>query len=278
MQNLVYFLLRYGHILLFIGLELTALSMVVRYNDTQQNTFHTASTDVTAWVNDRFSSITGYFGLAKVSRELARENAELRKKLPNFQVSTNTSTREVDDSTHNQKYDLIEAKVISNSIASLDNYITLNKGSDEGITKGMGVMTENGIVGIVTSSSRHYAQVISLLNRSFRASVKVKDSNFFGYLEWTGGNPLVARMRDVPKHATISEGDVVVSSGYSALFPEDIIVGKISQVDITSGSNFYDIDVELTEDLSSLQYVYVIKNLHRSEELHLKPGNESDGQ
>ena len=274
MQNLVYFLLRYGHILLFIGLELTALSMVVRYNDTQQNTFHTASNDMTGWINEKFSSITGYFGLARVSRELAHENAELRKQLPNFQLSTSTLSQEVDDSLNEQKYQLIEAKVISNSIASLDNFITLNKGTNDGIAKGMGVMTENGIVGIVTSVTSRYAQVISLLNRSFRASVKVKDSNFFGYLEWTGGNPLVARMRDVPKHATIAEGDIVASSGYSALFPEDIIVGRIRQLDITDGSNFYDIDIDLTEDLSSLHYVYVIRNLHKAEELHAKVEQE----
>lgn len=270
MQNLLYLLFRYGYILLFIALQIICLNLLVRFNPHQQELFIKSSNSISGWFYQQRTSITQFFSLADVARELAAENARLRRTFPEFHGPGALEHQVQKDSTIHQQYDLIPAKVINNSVSGLDNFFTLEVGTREGIEKGMGVICDQGVVGIITDANKYYARGISILNRDCRISAAVKRNHFFGTLYWEGGDPTLARMGDVPKHAKLTVGDTIITSGFSAIFPEDIVLGVIESFSLLDGSNFYDIEVRLTMDLSNIFYVYVIRNLLRKEQLELQ--------
>jgi len=272
MQNILFFLYRYGHVLLFLLLQVFCINLVVRYNAHQKEIFLKSSGSLSGWILEKYDDVVQFFDLSEVAKNLAEENANLRTQAMTFQeiygpASTHT------DSNATQQYTLISARVINNSIANLDNYFTLNVGSEDGIEKGLGVIQTDGVMGVITDVSKHYSRGISLLHRDSKISVSIQRNHFFGTLSWSGGNPKKAKLSDIPKHADLVEGDVLVTSGFSALFPQGITVGKITGFNLKQGSNFYDIDVALSNDLSQAHYVYVIENLHGREQLELEEQN-----
>jgi rod shape-determining protein MreC len=270
MQNLLYLLFRYGYILLFIALQIICLNLLIRFNPYQQEIFIKSSNSISGWFYQQQSAISQFFSLTDVARELAAENARLRRAFPHFQGPGSTGDLILKVSTADQQFELIPAKVINNSVIGLDNFFTLQAGTEDGLAKGMGVISDLGVVGIITDVNRQYARGISILNRDCRISAAVKRNHFFGTLYWEGGDPTAAKLGDVPKHAALAVGDTIVTSGYSAIFPEDINLGFIESFSLLDGSNFYDIDVRLSLDLSNIYYVYVIRNLLRSEQLELQ--------
>ncbi|MBX2817475.1 MAG: rod shape-determining protein MreC [Saprospiraceae bacterium] len=274
MQNLIYFLLQYGYLLLFILLQVVSISMMVSFNEHQKNVFLSSTHQLTSWMDDGIDRIEGYFNLAQVSKDLARENAALRQQIYAANDAELSHVETKVDSNATDTYQLIPAKVVSNVVTGLDNFISINKGYRNGIREGMGIISENGIVGVITDVSGGYAKAISVLNRSFRASAKFKEKNFFGYLEWLGGDPQRAALTDIPKHAQVDVGDIIVSSGYSTIFPSDIELGRVESVTLDDGSNFYRISVLLNEDMASIEYVYIVDNLKKSEQFDVtKPTN-----
>jgi len=250
-------------------LQIFCINLVVRFNPKQSDIFIKSSGAVSGWLLERYDSVVQFFNLSDVAENLASENARLRTQAMTFQeiygpASTHT------DSNATQQYTMVAARVINNSIANLDNYFTLNVGARDGIQKGLGVIQTDGVMGIITDVSNRYARGISLLNRDTKISVSIQRNHFFGTLSWPGGNPKRAKLSDIPKHADLVIGDLVVTSGFSALFPQGITVGKIINFELKEGSNFYDIDVELSNDLSQAHYVYVIKNLYAEEQLEIE--------
>lgn len=269
MQNILFFLYRYGYVLLFLLLQIFCINLVVRFNPHQSTIFIKSSGSVSGWVLEKYDSVVQFFNLSEVAAKLADENARLRTQAMTFQeiygpASTHT------DSNLTQQYTMIAAKVINNSIAGLDNYFTLNVGARDGIEEGLGVIQTDGIMGVIIDVSQRYSRGISLLHRDSKISVSIQRNHFFGTLSWSGGDPKKAKLSDIPKHADLVVGDLIVTSGFSALFPQGITVGKITNFELRQGSNFYDIDVELSNDLSHAHYVYVIKNLYAREQLDLE--------
>lgn len=272
MQNILFFLYRYGYVLLFLLLQLFCFSLIVRFNPHQKSIFIRSSGMVTGWILERYDSVIRFINLSGVANQLAEENAALRTQTLTYQEIYGPASTHI-DSNRTQQYTLIAARVINNSIANLDNYFTLNVGRRDGIEKGMGVIQTNGVMGIITDVSNRYARGISLLHRDTRISVTIQRNHFFGTLSWMGGDPKKARLSDIPKHADLVEGDVLVTSGFSSLFPQGIQVGKIVSFNLKEGSNFYDIEVELSNDLSHAHYVYVVRNLFAKEQLDLEAQN-----
>jgi rod shape-determining protein MreC len=273
MQNVLYFLFRYGYVLVFIFLEVFCFNLVVRYNPHQNSLFLKSSNYLSGWMLDKYESLSQYIGLTKVASSLAEENARLRTQLPNFKHISSNRVDTAVDSTTRQQYELIAAKVIGNNITGLDNYVTINEGLDKGIRKGMGIIQDNGVVGIVTDVNQKFARAVSMLNRDCKISVAVAKNNFFGTLYWPGGDPRFAKLGDIPKHATLNVGDQLITSGYSAIFPRGVVVGHITDFSVNGGSNFYDINVRLSNDLSRVNYVFVIRNLFSLEQLELQEEN-----
>ncbi len=276
MQNLLYFLFRYGYVLIFIILELLSLNLVVRYNPHQHDIFIKSSNNVSGWLLKQYQGVTQYFSLAKVAAELAEENAELLSKTRDFQRfnSVGSLRDTVQDTVRNQQYVLLPAKVVANTITGLDNYITIDRGTEAGVEEGMGLILKEGIVGVITDVNRKFARAISILHRDCRISASVARNQFFGTLNWQGNDPRFAKLIDIPKHADLKTGDQIVTSGYSAIFPQGISLGKITHFSLEDGSNFYDVDVQLAMDLSKLDYVYIVKNLLKEEQLQLEKAEQ----
>ncbi|MDH3244899.1 MAG: rod shape-determining protein MreC [Saprospiraceae bacterium] len=265
MQNLLYFLYRFGYVLLFILLQVISINLVVRYNTDQNAIFISSSNAVSGWFYQKYDAIVQYFQLSTLADKMSQENAALKEQLEVFQRKKIFGSTIIQDTIYEQQYQLIPCKVINNSVVSLDNFITLDKGRNDGIEQGMGVIQENGIVGIVTNANLKYSRVISILNRACRISASVKRTGHFGSLRWPGGSPTRVILEDIPKHAELAIGDEIVTSGYSSIFPENLLIGHIQDFQRPEGGNFYEIEVKLLNDISKVKFAYAVKDLFKME-------------
>ena len=157
------------------------------------------------------------------------------------------------------------ATIINNSTNSINNYITLDKGSNEGIKEGMGVFGTDGIVGIVYTTSQNFSIVVPLLNSKSNVSCRVKGTNNFSPLQWKGGDTRHSYMVDLPRHSTVETGDTVVTSGFSSIFPGDMPVGKIVKIEDTADGMFYRAKIELFTDFSTISRVFLVGNEDKQE-------------
>jgi len=219
--------------------------------------------NVHAFVN----SITEYLDLRNANDALIRENAHLRSLMPNAFYSDSVSHIAVRDTLRHQQYSYITAKVINNSINKRNNYLTLNKGSLNGIRSEMGLLSSNGIVGIVKDVSPHYATAMSILHKDAKISAKLSKTNHIGSIVWDGPpDAATASLLDIPKNAPVHVGDTIVTSPYSSIFPEGIMIGTVQSVDLKTGNSFYAIKVNLSTNFYTLNYVYVVENLLKDEQ------------
>lgn len=251
---------------LFVLLEGFALTMVFNYNSFQKATYLNSASRLTGTVYNMFHSVTGYFGLAKINRELAGENARLRSLLENqpgyfLSPDSTSSTQLQNDSV----FRFITAEVINNSVNRPLNYLTLNKGRKQGIKPDMGIISNRGIVGVVGQVSESYAMGLSVLNQRWSVSAKVKKNGYYGSLMWNGTDYRYATLAEIPLHVDVAIGDTVVTSGYSSIFPEGILVGTISDFTRPDGENYYAIKVKLFVDFKSISHVEVVENTDRQE-------------
>ena len=251
---------------LFILLETLALAMVFNYNSFQKATYLNSANRVTGKVYAIYQSVTGYFGLTKINRELAQENARLRMLLenqPEFVANTDSIFLTLPES--DSVYHFIPAQIISNSVNRPFNYITLNKGSRHGIKPDMGIISASGIVGVVGQVSESYAMGLSVLNQRWSISTKLKKNGYYGSLIWQGTDYRTAILSEIPLHVDIAIGDTVETSGYSSIFPEGILVGTINDFSEPDGENYYSIQVKLSVDFKNLSHVEVIENRAKQE-------------
>ena len=216
-----------------------------------------------------------YFYLRKINQELANENNLLLNQLDYYKQLVANNPAESADAQPGRKYTYIPARVINNSINKQYNYISINKGSHHGVQPEMAVISSNGVVGVVLAVSGNFSTIISLLNRDFRISAKIKKNNYYGSLSWKGTDHYTAELSEIPYHVDVQVGDTIVTSGYSAIFPEGILLGVISSYNIEE-SNFYQIEVELSVDYKNLVNVNVIRNLLRDEQTDLEKTETND--
>jgi rod shape-determining protein MreC len=264
-------LLKNHAFVLFVLLETLALVMVFNYNSFQKAKYLNSSSRLTGNVYNMFHSVTGYFGLAGVNEELAGENARLRTLLENHGGKiAGVDTMFVFAGETNTVFRFVPAMVISNSVNRPSNYITLNKGSKDGIKPDQGIISPKGIVGVVAQVSESYSMGLSLLNRRWSVSAKLQKSGYYGSLIWQENDYRYAGLTEIPLHVEIAKGDTVVTSGYSSIFPEGILVGTISNFSRPDGDNYYSIEVELAVDFKSLSYVEIIENQDKQEINELK--------
>jgi rod shape-determining protein MreC len=170
------------------------------------------------------------------------------------------------DTTLQSEYEFIPAKVVRNSTHRSNNYLTINKGSADGIRPGMGVISPKGIVGKVEMCSEHFATISSLLHSRTWVSAAIKNTNNIGSVKWEGNSPLYAKLMHMPSHYKIQVGDTVLTSGHNAVFPPDLPIGVIHKLEVKPNETFHDVDLRLSTDFNTLTYVYVIKYLRKSEQ------------
>lgn len=279
MRKLLQFLVRYNYWFLFILLEVASFILIFRFNNYQHSVYLTSANAVSGKLHTMSSTLTTFFHLKDINEDLLDRNMELEKRLAVFEASlaSEKSLLKEDRLLRNSilnKYKLYPAHVVQNSLNRADNFITIDKGSLDGIKPEMGVVNGKGVVGIVYKTSPHYSWVMSLLNSKSNISCKISRSNYFGNLVWEYGSSNYAYLRDLPRHATFSLGDSIVTSGFSSIFPEGVLLGTIDDMsDIDDGLSFY-LKIKLAVDFGSLDGVRVIENSDLKERRELENSTE----
>ncbi|NOR75682.1 MAG: rod shape-determining protein MreC [Draconibacterium sp.] len=266
MRGLFKYLIKNYAFLLFIFLEVISLYFVFSYNKYQKVQYLNSSNRMTASVYNTFNFVIEYFELAKVNLSLAEENARLKSSaLLIDTLTSNSDSVPANFVQSNSNYRYISAHVINNSVNKSLNYITLNKGRKDGVKPDMGIVSPQGIVGVVVAASENFAMGFSVLNRRWGASAKLKKSGYFGPIEWSGGDYKMAKLMEIPFHVELAVGDTIVTSSYSAVFPEGIMVGTIHSFEQPDGESFYQIEIKLATDFKSISYIEVVDNLDKAE-------------
>ena len=271
MKHLLEFLWRFRHWLLFIVLEALSLALLLHFNSYQRSVWLSSAGRVAGIVYEWADGVTSYFRLKGVNEDLSRRNAWLEERVSVLE----RHLREAGDTSAAAlqlppPYQTIRARVIKNSLNLVDNYITLDQGAAAGIRPDMGVAGTQGVVGIVYKVSSHYALVLSVLNSRSNISCMIQGSGYFGYLRWEGGDPRYAWLEDLPRHAEFELGDTVVTSGYSAIFPQGVMVGTVDDtVDADDGLS-YRLKIRLATDFGRVDAVRVLARTGREEQKRLE--------
>lgn len=271
MRQLFAFILKYHFFFLFVLLEFFAFSLVVR-NNYQRATFLNSTGKITGTVFNITNNVTEYFTLRKANNELVEENALLRNSLPGSFMYTDSLVHFDKDSL----YKFIGAKVISNTIGQQKNYLMINKGSNHGIEKDMGVITSNGIVGTVVDVSQNFSRVMSILHLSNKVNARIKKNRHLGNIEWDGKYYRQGLLTDIPTHVRIIKGDTIITSGNSYIFPEGILIGTAEEYYSKSNEKFNKALINFSVDYNNLYFVYVITNILKDEMEELEENEETD--
>jgi len=271
MKSLFNFIQKYSFVLLFIILEGIAFTILIRGNYFQHSVMSRTGREITGKVLDQINGTREYFVLRELNQELTEENARLRNQIRAAKDSTLTASDSL--VPVEQAYTFHSADVVRNTVNKQYNFITIDAGRNQGVEKDMGVIAEKGVVGIVVESSPNFSIVIPLINRDFRLSARIKGSDYVGIMQWDGRTAEYATLKEIPYHVTLHVGDSVVTSGFSAIFPPDLLIGTIESYSLEEG-NFYSIDVRLAVKFQSLFHVNVIRNNRQEEQLQLEAQNE----
>ncbi|MCL6523240.1 MAG: rod shape-determining protein MreC [Thermoflavifilum sp.] len=270
MRNLILFIRRYFNLLLFITIELVCLNQVFTQNPFQQTVFLQFSEEWMGNLYQRYHRIMSYFHLKEVNDSLLAENARLRNALRNNFTRPDTSQIVVRDTAQHRQYLYLPAEVVNNSIIHASNYFTIHRGRLEGVEPHMGVISPNGVAGVVVQVSNHYALVMSLLHKESRISVRLKRTGDIGYVYWDGHNSYTAILADIPRSVNLYRNDTVVTSGFSIMFPPGLPVGFVEKIAHQPASNFQIARIRLATNFSRLRYVYVIKNFDAAEQTQIE--------
>ncbi|MEE1360434.1 MAG: rod shape-determining protein MreC [Segatella copri] len=286
MRNLLEFLAKYNHWFVFLILEVVSMVLLFQYNSYQGSAWFSSANAVTGKLYEWDANVETFFSLTKVNQELTQRNAYLEQEVQKLSdslvsVTKDSSIYHRDQFALLRNYRLIPAKVVANSIDKPGNLMTIDKGSADGIHKDMGVISGTGVVGIVYLVAEHYAIVIPVLNTKSNISCMIQNRGYFGYLRWKGGVSDLAYLEEVPRHAHFKLGDYVVTSGYSAVFPPGVRVGRILHVFNSADGLSYRVQLRLSTDFARLRDVCVIDDTAMKERLEIMRAAEdsigSDG-
>jgi len=269
MRNLLNFLAKYNNLIIFLILESLALYLISNGNNYHNTRVVKGIRGVTRRVEQRISNTRSYFHLREINQQLAAENNSLKSTLAKLKNKEDQLFFSVSDTLYRQQYRYSTAEVIDNSVNKQKNFFTIDKGEKHGLTVDMTITSSDGIAGVIVGCSRNFSMVMSLLNLDFRVSARIKSNGYFGSLGWDGRDYKHAILNEIPQHVPVSVGDTIETSGFSALFPEGIIIGTVSNFE-NPGGDFYIIEVLLNTDFKRLHYVNVIANIQKEEQLELE--------
>ena len=276
MRNLFLFLWRYNFFIFFLLLEACCIYLIVQNSKYRRASFINSTNRVAAEVNSGVSAVTEYINLRTTNEALARQNATLRGLFPDVYYIDSALRRTVSDTNYRQQYTFLTAKVVNNSVNRRSNYLTLDRGSLQGVKPEMGVICPDGVVGIVKDVSEHYCSVISFLHKDSRISARIRKNGYIGSMVWGGTDDAHGQLTDIAKHVKLAPGDTIVTSSFSAIFPEGVMIGVIDRVNPETSDNFQDIDVKLSTPFASLSYVYIVGNLYKEEQRALEDSLSND--
>ena len=253
MQTLFKILARYSNFLVFIVLEVAAFLLIGYNNPYPRSSILSTANDAVAWQHEQISEINGYFSLRSQNEQLADENAALRNRISAM------------DSANNETMHYAPAKVVQMTTNELHNYLTINRGSKDGIQRGQGVRNSDGVVGIIRTVGRNYSIVLPIINTQTNLSCRFAKNDYIGTLQWDGKDSRFALLTDVAAHMVVNPGDTIITSGLSPVFPEGIPVGIVENSVLKEGDSYYTIRVRLHTNFKRLKYVEVVQNAHQTE-------------
>ena len=273
-------IIKHYFILLFIFLEGLSFLLLFQFNPYQKSHFVNLSRNLNAAVYGQIGEFRQYIALKEENEKLFLENIRLLNELASekevhYVILNDSLLLDTLVSLTPRQFNYIPAEVINNSVQRQYNYITLNKGSLQGIRMDMAVTSNGSVVGVVAGVSNNFSTVIPIVNKNFRVGASIAHNNFFGILEWDGIHPDLAKLREIPLHVEAKKGDLIITSGYSAIFPAGLSIGAIQSIQVTEG-NFYDITVRLFTNFRNLKYVTVIENIYREEQKELERNLDYD--
>jgi len=258
MQRIILFFVRFRNFLLFAFLFAVSFALTINSHSFHTSKVVSSANFLSGGIFGIKSSITDYFDLRTQNELLTEENTRLRTILTNSDVKFSEGTL---DSTYlDSNYKFIPARVINNSYSKTKNNLTLNLGTADSIEVDMGVLSSQGVVGMVNSVSKNYASVQSVLNTNSQIVAKFKKSNQFGTLKWDAKEANVVQLIEIPRIATIEIGDTIITDGRSTIFPPDILIGTVKNFDRKDGADYYHIDVQLFTDMTSIKHVYLVSH------------------
>lgn len=290
MNNLLAFLFRYRGILVFALLEVLSLYLLIRNSTYQRAAFFNSSNAYVGQVLDWRNQVQDYFRLIEVNQGLMQENARLRQQLyrPDLGAREADSLPVSKDSltqvrlvrlgrpdslllglrqlpARDPDYPLLPARVVSGTLRRVDNYLTLNAGTVDGVKEGMGVIAAAGVVGRVKVASEHYTTITTVLHSKTRISARIQRDGTIGTVRWLGEDPTHVLLDEVPRQNKLVRGDTVVTSGYNAVFPEGVLIGTVDSFVREPDKNFWTVRVRLAVDFASLKYVYLVTSRPKAE-------------
>lgn len=266
MESLLAFIKKYNYVLVFLILEIIAIIMISQNSNYQGSKLVHAGNGIAGKLYGTVASIGDYFGLRHENELLAAENAALRAQLEESYISYNTRRFNHHDTVYNQRYSYTEARVVKNSWNKRDNYIMINKGRLQGIHEDQAVISPQGIVGVVVSTTDNFSTIMPVLHSNSRNSVKIPRINTNGSLIWRGGDFRYATLIDIPTTYKLRLNDTIVTSGMANDFPEGVKVGYVEKAFTERGSGFYTIQVRLATEFPKLDHVYIIDNFFKAEQ------------
>lgn len=281
MRELFDFFIRNSKWFVFAFFVVMSCTLLFQGNPYQHHVYLTSANALSSSVYETSHEVTSYFNLRDINEDLNRRNADLQKEVINLREAlTRYAEAEYTDTLVPGEgvdhFDFIVAHVINNSISKPYNYLTLDKGEADGVKPELGVIDQNGVVGIVSVTGPHSSRVISLLNPDFRLSCKIKGSEHFGSLVWDGNDPTTALLEELPRHTVYNPGDTIVTSGYSAVFPPGLPVGIVLDDERNHNENFFTLKIRLFADFTALNNVQIVTNNYSAELADVEQRNAPD--
>jgi rod shape-determining protein MreC len=266
MKNIILFISQFFNLFLFLVLMIVSLVIMVNYNKTYQAVFFTKANELTGGIGKKYNSIEYYFHLKKTNEQLLAENTILRNQLGSNFDNPDTSkaflkdTLQADTLKLLRRFYYLPAKVVNNSVNEENNYITLYRGSKQGVKKDMGVLSPNGIVGKVVLVSDNYCRVMSVLSRHYKPSAMLKRGLLSGTISWDGKDPRFVTLEGIPKSVKVKAGDTVLTSTYSGDFPAGSMVGTVEAIGADAASSYHKLKVKTATNFLSVQFAYLVEN------------------
>jgi len=256
MQDLLAFFLRFGGAFTFVVLEAICALLIVRYNDSHREIWLHSGNRIVGSVAAKVDAWSDFVSLREVADSLAAENARLRLKilLQPEELPDSVLVARVDSS-----FTLLPTRIVRNSVALANNTLTVNLGSEQGVTPRQGVISGRSIIGVTRSVGDQYSEVLSLLHSESQVSATLVHAGYYGVLRWEGMEPREMTLEEIPRHARLSIGDSVVTSGFSAIFPKGLAIGRVDTFWLEPGNDFYEVRVLLAHDPANLDYGYIIR-------------------
>ncbi len=268
MQQLIYFIKKFKYFLLFILLQILAISFTVQHHSYHKSKFVNSANLITGRIYNNVNTITEYFNLKSENKLLIEENTHLKNRLEKREIRYENITV-IDTIQYFQKYEYSVAKIINNNFTKRNNVLTLNKGFKQGIEIDLGVINSKGVIGVIQNVSANFATVLSILNKYSKINIRLKNSNHFGTLIWNGNNYTTVQIIDIPRQAIITIGDTIITGGKSTIFPEGIKIGVIKNFTFKN-KQYQQINVILFNDMSSVSNVQVVKNFLKKEQKNIE--------